>query len=109
MAASKGRPARASLSARHRAAVDKVFDKVDEDHQNELRWTDRTARHFQREMERLPTEILQRLGRMSADELRSLAEWQEIDMSRDDVPEILEEITYYDDEGHFHNPLWYHG
>lgn len=82
---------------------DAVKERFEELYADTYSWEVSGRDSFIRDLDQLSNEDLEQMLEFSDEEMEQLAEYQE-----EDAPDWLLEMGWYDDDGDWHNPFWYH-
>ena len=83
---------------------DLVQEKFDQIYGDTVRWEiDGGREHFADSLENVSDGDLDYMLTLSADQIEDFAEFDV-----DDAPDWLIDMGWYDDDGDWHNPFWYH-
>lgn len=88
--------------------IRKVYRKINADHRDELKWTRAAQKRVAKNLRNMDEDALRKLDKMSASEIRDLARHQAEHIESGRVPKIVRQLAWRDEDGHYHNPFWYH-
>lgn len=88
--------------------MDVVIAKMDSIYSDNYGWEmDGGRDHFVRDIENFTDDALEYMAESDMDEFTDLANYG-FDEGMDEPPDWLLEMGWYDDDGDWHNPFWYH-
>jgi len=88
--------------------IDFVVEKMDRLHADEYNWEMWGGRdNFADDVQNFSDETLRDMAERDLDEFTDLANFG-FDEGMDEPPDWLLEMGWYDDDGDWHNPFWYH-
>lgn len=81
-----------------------IFDNI---YDHSISWELGGRDHFANNLDELSDDTLLFFTELTAEQIESYADYG-YDLEQEDPPEWLVELGWYDDDGEWHNPFWYH-